>query len=191
MKANCRLSARRNRAPQFERRVDLADRLERAPGAADRDIAVVENAPKQRLVDIDAFDLLHVHLDRVAADEAALENDAAVGHRDFRRRAAKPRPHETGDSQEGEDREKTERDGLEAKAVKMHGDGQCEQSRDRQPDCLPEYRPGQGGSVNDLLSRLEYAVDVVHEWLSGSGSRQNSRSAAPRQPKPSSALPGN
>src|SRR5579883_2081899 len=80
--------------PQLERRIDLAYRLESAARSAHGDIAVIEDSPEQALVDVDALDFLHVHLDRMAADEAFLENDAAVGHRDFRRHASEPRADE-------------------------------------------------------------------------------------------------
>ena len=59
-----------------ERGVDQPERLEAGAGAADGDVAVVEEAAEQRLVDVDALDLVHVHLGGVAPDEAALQDDA-------------------------------------------------------------------------------------------------------------------
>jgi len=43
------------------------------------------------LIDVDALDLLHIHLDRMAPDQSALEDDATIGDRDFGRPATKPR----------------------------------------------------------------------------------------------------
>ena len=47
------------------------ERREAGAGAADDDVAIVEQAAEQRLVDVDALDLLDAHLDGVAADEPA------------------------------------------------------------------------------------------------------------------------
>ena len=78
-------------AAELERRVDLAKRLQAGAGAAHGDVAVVEEPAEERLVDVDALDLLDAHLDRVAADEAALEDDPPVGDRDLRGPALEPR----------------------------------------------------------------------------------------------------
>src|SRR6185312_8071283 len=73
-----------------ERRIDPAQRLDAVAGAANDDVAIVEDAPEDRLIDIDALDFVHVHFDRVAADEAGLVNDAAVGHVDLSRPPPEP-----------------------------------------------------------------------------------------------------
>ena len=45
-------------AAKGQRIADIADRLEAAAGAAHNDRAIAKDATKQRLVDIDAFDLV-------------------------------------------------------------------------------------------------------------------------------------
>src|SRR5580692_7046849 len=72
------ISPRRDCGSQPQRRIDGFQPLERAADAAHGDVAVVEQPPKQRLIDVDALDLLHVHLDGMPADQAAFENDAAI-----------------------------------------------------------------------------------------------------------------
>src|SRR5271168_904663 len=76
-------SSRGHGRPQLQWRVDHVERLESASGAADGDVAVVENPAWQCLIDIDAFDLVHVHFDRFPANQASLEDDAAIGDGDF------------------------------------------------------------------------------------------------------------
>ena len=71
-----------------------SERLEPRAGAADGDVAVVEKTAEQRLVDVDALDLVHVHLGGVAPDEAALQDDAAVGDGDLGGPALEPCPDE-------------------------------------------------------------------------------------------------
>jgi hypothetical protein len=56
---------------QLQRRVDHVERLESASRAADREIAVVEKPAEQRLIDIDALDLVHVHFDRTTTHARA------------------------------------------------------------------------------------------------------------------------
>jgi hypothetical protein len=42
------------------------------------------------LVDIDALNFVHVHLDRMASDETPFEDNAAVGHVYLRRPPSEP-----------------------------------------------------------------------------------------------------
>jgi hypothetical protein len=43
--------------------------------------SVVENTTPKGLVNVHALDFVHVHLDRMATNEAPLVYDTAVGHR--------------------------------------------------------------------------------------------------------------
>src|SRR5690242_9306710 len=83
-------SPRGHSVAEGERRVDAPQRLDAVASAANDDVAIVENAAEDRLIDIDALDLVHVHFDRVAADEAGLVDDAAVGHVDLSRPPPEP-----------------------------------------------------------------------------------------------------
>src|SRR6516164_5834163 len=72
-RSNSRLLRRRagrDVGAKAQRITDIADRLEAAAGAAHNDCAIAENATEQRLVDIDALDLVAVHLDRVPGEQA-------------------------------------------------------------------------------------------------------------------------
>ncbi len=78
------------------------------PRDADRPIA--EEAAGERLIDIDRFDLVHVHLDRMAPDEAGLVDHARRRDRDLGAEAAKPgeetgrKPERAEDEGEAQDR---------------------------------------------------------------------------------------
>ena len=50
-----------------------------SPTPAHRDVAVVEDAAENALVDVDALDLVEAHLERAALDEAGLVDDAHIG----------------------------------------------------------------------------------------------------------------
>src|SRR5258707_4280716 len=47
--------------------------------AEDGDVAVIQDAPENALVDIDALDLVEAHLEGAALDEAGLVDDAQIG----------------------------------------------------------------------------------------------------------------
>src|SRR5215475_2766202 len=68
---------------EFDRRIDVLERFDSDAHAANDDIAIAEDATDNRLLDVDALDLVHLHFDRAAADEAALVNDTSVGHRNL------------------------------------------------------------------------------------------------------------
>src|ERR1700722_11072259 len=87
---------------QLQWRVDHVERLETASRAADRDVAVVEKPAEQCLIDVDAFDLIHVHFDRMPANQASLEDDAAIGDGYFRSPSAEPGGHKRHDGRDGE-----------------------------------------------------------------------------------------
>src|SRR4051812_48975387 len=57
-------------AAKGERRLDHAQGFQAVAGAAHQHVAVVEHPSQDRLVDVDALDLVHVHLDGDAADES-------------------------------------------------------------------------------------------------------------------------
>src|SRR6188508_2062364 len=72
-----------------------------AAGPDDMDRAVVEDSSPDSLIDVDRRDLVHVDLDRVPFNEAALENDAAVGHCDLGGPAHEPCVNERHTNQNG------------------------------------------------------------------------------------------
>jgi len=84
------LSGGGHRSPQFQRRIDQAESCKTASGTPDCDIAVVEQAAGQRLIDIDALDLLHVHFDRGPTYKGTLQDDAAIRNSNFGRQATQP-----------------------------------------------------------------------------------------------------
>src|SRR3954469_18624778 len=68
---------------QLDRRRHQPERLEAFARSQKSHMAIIEDAPKDRLIDLHALDFVHIHLVRPAADEACLVNDAAVRDRDF------------------------------------------------------------------------------------------------------------
>src|SRR5665213_1313265 len=84
-------SARGNVIAELDRLRDAPQRLQAGARAAHQDVAVAKEAAGDRLVDIDALHLVHVHLNGMAAEEAVLEDDATVGDGDFGRPAVDPR----------------------------------------------------------------------------------------------------
>jgi hypothetical protein len=54
---------RRHVIAEFEQDLDVSQRLRPSPDATNGDVAVVKQAVKYRLIDVDALDFVHVHLD--------------------------------------------------------------------------------------------------------------------------------
>src|SRR6476646_11395304 len=77
---------------KFEGRVDIVQRLDANAGPANGDVAKIEHPSQYRLIDIHAFNLVHVHLNRMPADEAPLVDDAAVSDINLGRPAPEPGP---------------------------------------------------------------------------------------------------
>src|SRR5215468_8565242 len=67
---------------ELDRVGDRLQGLEACADAAHQNVAVSEHAAEHRLVDVDALDLVHVHLDGFAANEALFVDDATIGDRD-------------------------------------------------------------------------------------------------------------
>src|SRR5262245_14772611 len=82
---------------ELDRVGDRLEGLEAGADATHQDVAVTQNAPEDRLVDVDTLDLVHVHLDGFAADEALLVDDAAVGDGDLGGPAPEPGDQQCGD----------------------------------------------------------------------------------------------
>src|SRR5947209_7961301 len=70
----------RHEIAQLQRMVDAAQRLNRLAGAANDDVAIIEQAARDALDDVDALDLVHMHLDRAAMNKTGLVDDPPVGH---------------------------------------------------------------------------------------------------------------
>ena len=68
---------------QLDRACDGAQRFETLAGAEDRHGAVVEHAPEDRLIDLDALDLVHVHFVGLPLDQTGLVDDPPVGDCDL------------------------------------------------------------------------------------------------------------
>src|SRR5262245_21521636 len=75
---------------EFKRRVDIVERFDSDAGSANDDVAIIQHPSENRLIDIDAFNLVHIHLNRMPTDETPFVDDAAVGHIDFRGPAPEP-----------------------------------------------------------------------------------------------------
>jgi len=81
---------------------DGAERLEAFAGAKDRHIAIVEHAPEDGLIDLDALDLVHVHLVGLPPDETFLVDDPPVGDCDLGETRTKPILEQEDDRNERE-----------------------------------------------------------------------------------------
>jgi hypothetical protein len=75
---------------EFKRRIDIVQRFNPDTGPANGDVAIIEHPSKNRLVDINALNLVHIHLNRMPTDETPLVDDAAVGHVYLSRPAPEP-----------------------------------------------------------------------------------------------------
>src|SRR5438034_932256 len=84
--------------------IDVRQRLDPHAGAVNDHIAVIEQAAEDGLVDVHALDLVHVHFHGVAAHEAALVDDPAVGDRDLRSHPVKPGARQQDGSDDEDDR---------------------------------------------------------------------------------------
>src|ERR1700692_1781937 len=90
---DCRpLLSRRAVIAELKWRSDGIDGLGPLAHAPHRDVAVVEDATRNALVDVDALDLVEAHLERAALDEAGLVDDAHVGDVGLGGPAAEPGP---------------------------------------------------------------------------------------------------
>src|SRR5471030_1877921 len=76
-------SARGDGVADADRIGHVAEILDALAGAAHANRAVTQQPPHERLDDIDRLDLVHVHLDRIAPQEATLVDDAMVGDREL------------------------------------------------------------------------------------------------------------
>src|SRR5438876_4488275 len=94
-------SARRHAAAEVQGVVDHPQGLDAGAGPANGDIAVIEDAAEDGLVDVHALDLVHVHLDGVPSDQTPLEDHAAVGDRELGADAPDPGPKPRDDRAHG------------------------------------------------------------------------------------------
>jgi hypothetical protein len=154
------LSAGGHRCPQLQRCIDHAEIFKTAPGAVDRDIAVVEEAADQRLIDVDAFNFLHVHLDGVPTYKTTLQDDAAISDGNFGRPATKPGGNESAHGgYGGEDCDEQ---------AKIHGfamvraDDQNRQRANGEQNRRNVNCPANVCSVAHVLARFEDTIDIGH-----------------------------
>ena len=85
--------------PALEGRRSLERGVDALANAANRDVAIVEDAAQDALVDIDAFDLAAIHLQGMARKQPGFVDDAAVGDGQFGGGAADCRPGRPADSE--------------------------------------------------------------------------------------------
>src|SRR5262249_47746642 len=122
--------------------------------------AITEDATDDRLLDVDALDLVHLHFDRAAADEAALVNDTPIGHRDLGDEPLEPGrdQHQCSDNgQHDSDRNPERGGGNLTQRQPISETGKDENAESGEID-----DPMNIGGVPHLLIRLQYALDVAH-----------------------------
>jgi len=123
-----------------------------------------ERTGAQRLIDIDAFNLLHIHLDGGPTYKTTLQDDAPIGDGDFGRQAPKPGRNEGangGDS--GNNCEEPEK--LLGVAVARAND-QKPQGKNSKQKRREINRRANGGAIAYVLARLEDAIDIGHHGVS-------------------------
>src|SRR5881628_2471513 len=85
------LLPRRDLIAEGDGSVHFAYRLERCTSSSNRHIAVIEYPSQHALIDINALNLVHVHLNSVALNEPVRIDDAAVRDHNLVRPADEPR----------------------------------------------------------------------------------------------------
>ena len=75
---------------EFERMVNLANRLPALARTVDSNVAVVQQTREEVLLDVNAFNLVHVHFDGASVHEPSLVDHPPIGHGDFYRPPAPP-----------------------------------------------------------------------------------------------------
>jgi hypothetical protein len=103
---------------------DVAERRALHAGAGEGDVAVVEEAPEDALVDLDALHLRDEELHGLPLDQAGLRDHALVGDRELGGGVADPRPDEQEQAddhrQEQHAEEEERREGPFADARPVH-----------------------------------------------------------------------
>ena len=75
---------------EFERMINLANRLLALARAMDSNVAVVQQTREEVLLDVNAFNLVHVHFNGVSVDQTPFVDYSTIGHGDFYRHPAPP-----------------------------------------------------------------------------------------------------
>src|SRR5262249_8832837 len=147
---------------ELDRRIHLLERLDADADTTDEDVAVVEDAAEDRLIDVDAFDLVEMHLDGASANEAALVDDAPVGHRDLGGPAAKPGPEQPGGrhQQQGGGDPVPDADGADRHRPVAEPEDQRREDQEQQARHVD--KPVKVGGVANMLTRLQHALHVAH-----------------------------
>src|SRR5690348_2575068 len=145
-----------------DRRIHVGERLDTDAHASDDDVAVVEDAAEDRLVDVDALDLVEMHLDGAPADEAALVDDAAVGHRNLGCPAAEPGDEQQyGRAGEYEGRQPVPYPPGADRQPRV-AEPEDQRRKDQQQKAGQVDGPMEIGGVAYVLARLQHALDVAH-----------------------------
>ena len=159
---------RRDVAPERQRFADIRYRLEAAARAPHDDRAVAENSPEDRLVDADGLDFRPVDLDRVAPDDAGLEDYPAIGDGELGRRPLDERAHGGDKTQKGKhaggDLQRDRDPGVTVRPAEPARCNQAQYGGDQQQNGLEIDQPMQAGGVDHALARLQYLLDIFHCW---------------------------
>src|ERR1043166_429749 len=75
---------------ELERAIDHDSALHRVACSANGEVTIVEQAPKNALLDLYALHLVEMHFECVPSDEPLLVQDTTVSHRDFDGEALPP-----------------------------------------------------------------------------------------------------
>src|SRR5260370_1341063 len=150
---------------EVERRSDRRDRLGPLADASHRDVAVVQDAAENALVDIDALDLVEAHFERAPLDEPGLVDHAQIGDVGLGGPAMEPGlegPVQRRDRHHGRSRQVKQDDAFCdgcARQKKEH-DGQ-----DPRRDCRPIQDPVRIGRIQHLFTGLQDIIDITPHTL--------------------------
>src|ERR1700730_3752439 len=140
---------------------DIADRLQTPSGATNNNRSIPEDAAEDRLIDVDALDLISVHFDGMAGEQTLLVDNAAVCHGQLGRRPCDERANECGkrnqqENSRGNDQRETEFRCHEERTYPRGG------AQDQWPDRRNIDPPMQFRLIKHRLPRLQYPFEVTH-----------------------------
>src|SRR5215203_3603375 len=150
----------RNVISQLDRCGHQPEGLKAFPSPQKSHVAVIQNAPQDRLIDLHAFDLVEIHFVGPAADETRLVNDPPVRSRDLGRPLNKPLADEKNERNDGKYTSEINQKGRGA--VLPLCKHESDQRREHERESRPIHNPMQLRGVADVLTRLQNALNVAH-----------------------------